>query len=97
GYEAAKRERATQITAAERQVTVLISETERLTRQVIGIDPPGGGERITAEQQKLAHDLRLEQEFLRSPLTNFTIETQLLRKRQAALSARLNELQRATT
>ena len=42
------------------------------------------------------HILRLEQEYLRSPLTNFTIETQLLRKRQAALRARLGELEKAT-
>jgi hypothetical protein len=106
GYRAAIHDKTAQISAAQQQVTALVGETEKLTRQVTGFIPPGDGERVTAEQkglrmvlaeqEKLAHDLRLEQDYLRSPLTNYAIQTDLLRKRQAALAARLDEL-KATT
>jgi hypothetical protein len=39
----------------------------------------------------------LEQEYLRSPLTSATLDTAQLKKRQAALTARLNELKGAVT
>src|SRR5207249_3245495 len=51
GYHSTIRDKAAQITAAENQVTALIGETEKLTRQVTGVEPPGGGERVTAEQK----------------------------------------------
>jgi hypothetical protein len=106
GYRAALQERHAQIDDTHKQVTAVIGETERLTRQINGIDPPGGGERVTAEQkglrlvlakeQDVASHLRLEQEFLRSPITNFMIDTQLLQKRKAALTGRLGELGKTT-
>jgi hypothetical protein len=105
GYNAALAERSAQIDATHKQVVSIIAETEKLTRQINGVDPPGGGERVTAEQKGLrkvlaeqenvAHQLRLEQEYLRSPLTNFMIDNQLLQKRHAALTARMGELQKA--
>jgi hypothetical protein len=102
GYNNALKERAAQIDDAHKQVTAIIGETEKLTRQINGVDPPGGGERLTAEQkglrvvlateQEVAQKLRLEQEYLRSPITNFMIDTELLQKRFAALKARLGEV-----
>src|SRR5437879_6199549 len=105
GYRDALTQRSAQIDATHKEVTGIIGETEKLTRQINGAEPPGGGERVTAEQkglrgvladeQKAAHKLRLEQEYLHSPITNFMIDTQLLKKRRAALTARLGELQNA--
>lgn len=102
GYRDLIKERTAQIDDTQKQVTAIIAETEKLTRQINGVDPPGGGERLTAEQkglrmvlateQEVAHKLRLEQEYLRSPITNFMIDTQLLQKRKAALNARLGEV-----
>jgi hypothetical protein len=102
GYNAAHKERAAQIDDLHKQVTAIIGETEKLTRQINGVDPPGGGERVTAEQkglrvvlateQETAHKLRLEQEYLRSPITNFMIDTHLLQKRYTALKDRLGEV-----
>ncbi|HTK78088.1 MAG TPA: hypothetical protein VL371_22670 [Gemmataceae bacterium] len=102
GYNNAHKERAAQIDEAHKQVTAIIGETEKLTRQINGVDPPGGGERVTAEQkglrvvlateQGVASKLRLEQEYLRSPITNFMIDTQLLQKRSTALKNRLGEV-----
>jgi len=102
GYNNALKERAAQIDDTHKQVTAIIGETEKLTRQINGVDPPGGGERVTAEQkglrvvlateQDVAARLRLEQEYLRSPITNFMIDNQLLQKRFTALKARLGEM-----
>ena len=84
-----------------------MTEVEAVLAVLHGFDPPGGAERVTAEQkglrrrlyelQKQASDLRLEQEYLRSPLTTATLDTALLMKRQAALNARLDELKNAVT
>jgi len=49
------------------------------------------------EQQEMAHNLRLEVQFLRSPLTYYTLQRDQLRQRQAALTSRLGELGAATT
>jgi hypothetical protein len=106
-YAKAIQDKIKEINDAEDEVKKIVEDTKVLTLQIDGFDPPGGVERTTAEQkglrrrlfelEKQADALRLEQEYLRSPLTNFTLETALLKKRQAALSTRLNELKGAGT
>jgi regulator of replication initiation timing len=107
GYAKAIQDKIKEITDTEEELKKIVDDTKALTLQIDGFDPPGGTERITAEQkglrrrlyeiQKQADELRLEQEYLRSPLTNATLDTALLKKRQAALSARLTELKSAVT
>jgi chromosome segregation ATPase len=107
GYAKAIQDKIKEIADTEDELKKIIDETKALTVQIDGFDPPGGTERITAEQkglrrrlyevQKQAEDLRLEQEYLRSPLTTATLDTAQLKKRQAALAARLNELKSAVT
>ncbi len=106
GYAKSVQDKIREIADAEEQVKKLIEETRVLTIQIDGFDPPGGAERTTADQkglrrrlletQKQADDLRLEQEYLRSPLTNYLLDNNLLKKRQAALKARLQELATST-
>src|SRR5439155_5593947 len=106
-YAKAIQDKIKEIADTEDELKKIIDETKTLTLQIDGFDPPGGTERITAEQkglrrrlyeiQKQAEDLRLEQEYLRSPLTTATLDTAQLKKRQAALTARLNELKSAVT
>jgi regulator of replication initiation timing len=105
GYTKAIQEKIRQIAEVHDQIAATVEETRLLTQQIDGVEPPGGAERITAEQkglrrrlhelQKQAGDLRLEIEYLRSPLTSVILETAQLKKRQAALTARLNELKSA--
>jgi regulator of replication initiation timing len=88
--------------AAEKQLT---AEMEALTKQINGLKPRGeavnaeekGLRTQLAEQQELAKHLRLEQEYLQSPLTYLLLQKEQLDKRQAALAARLNELKAAPT
>lgn len=107
GYTKAIQEKIKQIAEVQDEIKKTVEETRELTRQIDGVEPPAGGDRVTAEHkglrrrlyelQKQSDDLRLEQEYLRSPLTNIALETSLLKKRQAALSARLTELKNAGT
>lgn len=107
GYAKAIQDKIKEIADTHDEINKVVEEKAALTRQIDGFDPPGGAERVTADQkglrrrlyelQKQADDLRLEQEYLRSPLTTATLETSLLMKRQAALNARLNELKNAGT
>jgi len=106
-YAKATQDKIKEIADTEDELKKTIDDTKALTVQIDGFDPPGGAERVTAEQkglrrqlyeiQKQAEDLRLEQEYLRSPLTSATLDTAQLKKRQAALTARLNELKGAVT
>ena len=50
-----------------------------------------------ADQKRLLKGLELEQQYLRSPLTYTTLQTEQLRQRRAALAQRLDELNRATS
>ena len=48
-----------------------------------------------AEQEEMLKGLQLEQQYLHSPLTYTTLQTAQLRRRQAELAARLDELTKA--
>ena len=74
-----------------------------LTKQINGFPPVNKdapkldekGLRVQIrERQELVHGLQLEEQYLRSPLTHYTLENAVLKKRQAALAARLEELKR---
>jgi hypothetical protein len=106
-YAKAVQDKIKEIADTQDEIKKITDETKALTLQIDGFDPPGGAERTTAEQkglrrrlfelQKQADDLRLEMDYLRSPLTTATLDTALLKQRQAALTARLNELKGAVT
>src|SRR5262249_51631142 len=105
GYRQAIQDTLQKIQQAQAEVQQLSEEEKKLTLQVTGTKPPGLG--VTAEEKGLRVQLaelnglianvRLEQQYLRSPLTYFTLQTEQLRRRQAALAARVDELGKATT
>jgi len=84
----------------QKKINGLVDEAKRLTLVINGTKPPA--EAITAEekglrgqladQQWLKRSLQLEEQYLLTPLTNYQVETELLKKRQAALQERLKEL-----
>jgi hypothetical protein len=105
GYIKAIADALAAILKAQAEEKQLVAETEALTKQVNGTKPRA--EAVTAEekglrvllseQEELAHHLRLEQEYLQSPLTYLLLQKEQLQQRQAALAARLNELKAAPT
>jgi hypothetical protein len=105
GYEQAKQETLQKFQQAQAEVQQLSEEEKKLTLQIVGTKPPGQaitpeekGLRLQlAELDALVKNLQLEQQYLRSPLTYFTLQTEQLRRRQAALAARMDELGKATT
>jgi chromosome segregation ATPase len=107
GYAKAIQDKIKEVADTQDEIKKIADQTKALTLQIDGFDPPGGADRTTGEQkglrrrlfelQKQVDDLRLEMDYLRSPLTTATLDTALLKKRQAALTARLNELKGAVT
>ncbi len=101
GYHQKIQQTLAEIQKNQQQVKDLVAETQALTTQIIGTRPgePGaltaeekGLRRQLAEQDDLIHGLRLEQQYLRSPLTYYLLQREQLRQRQAGLVARLDEL-----
>jgi hypothetical protein len=106
GYHVKIQQTLTDIQTAQTDIARLITESENLTKQINGVSPQTPqtptlaekGLRVQIrEQQEMAHNLWLEEQFLRSPLTYYTLQREQLRQRQAALSGRLGELGAATT
>jgi hypothetical protein len=105
GYNKAIQDTLAAIQKAQADEKQLVAETEALTKQINGTKPRG--EAVTAEekglrvqlaeQEEMARELRLEQDYLHSPLTYITLQRAQLRQRQEALAARLNELKPAGT
>jgi chromosome segregation ATPase len=93
------------IQTAQKQITALVAEMDKLTRQINGVTPTPANATLTQkglrvqirEQQELVHSLQLEEQALKSPLTYFILQRDQLRQRQAALTARLAELKTAPT
>ena len=106
GYNAKIQKTMADIQNAQNEISRLVKETEALTKQINGV-PPGDpkapklaekGVRVQIrEQQELVHNLQLEEQHLRSPLTYYTLQREQLRQRQAALTARLGELKAAAS
>jgi hypothetical protein len=101
GYDTLIQQTLVGIEKAEADERRLLAETDALTKQINGVPVPPGRDATLAEKglrvqirerQERIHNLRLEQEYLRSPLTYYTLQREQLRQRQAALAARLGEL-----
>ena len=93
-----------EIQKAQAEITRLMGETENLTKQINGVPAPPPltleqkGLRVQIQEQaEMRHGLELEQQYLRSPLTYFTLQRDQLRQRQAALTTRLEELKTSAT
>jgi prefoldin subunit 5 len=104
GYHQKIQQTLDEIQKAQAEITRLMTETETLTKQINGVTPgnPAAptldekGLRVQIqEQQDMVKGLEAEQQYLRSPLTYFTVQRDQLRQRQAALTARLEELKAA--
>jgi len=106
GYHQKIQQTLDEIQKAQGEITRLMAETEALTKQINGV-PPGNANAPTLaekglrvqiqDQQDLVHGLQLEQQYLLSPLTYYTLQRDQLRARQAALTARLEELKATPT
>lgn len=91
-YEDVKSEQAT--------IARLVAEADALTKKIAGTVPPEDA--VTAEEKGLRGQLadwkrygdaaKLEKQFLLTPMTNYTVEVELLKQRKASLEKRLNEL-----
>jgi hypothetical protein len=106
GYHAKIQQTLNDIQTAQTSIAELTRETEALTKQINGVPPRDPKQPTLAEkglrvqireQQELVKGLQLEGEYLRSPLTYYTLQREQLRQRQAALASRLGELKPAAT
>lgn len=106
GYHQKIQQTLDEIQKAQAEITRLMAETEQLTKQINGVSPkdPAApnleekGLRVQIQdQQDLVKGLQLEQQYLLSPLTYYTLQRDQLRARQAALTARLEELKATPT
>jgi hypothetical protein len=106
GYHARIQQTIKDYQTAQATIDQLGRETKALTEQINGVTPgipraptlAEKGLRVQIrEQQDLVHGLQLEEQYLRSPLTYYTLQREQLRQRQAALANRLGELKPAVT
>lgn len=84
----------------KQRINKVVDDTTIITQQIKGTKPIE--EAITAvergfrgqliDAKQLVNNLKLEQEFLQTPLTNFKVDLEMLKRRLAALEARLKEL-----
>src|SRR5947209_6885995 len=94
GYEAAIKAKSEETLEDQKTVARLVKEIGDLTEQVNG--PKGLRVRL-AQQEELGRNAQAELAYLQTPLTTYTVETQVLQRRKAALEARLKELQASGT
>jgi hypothetical protein len=106
GYHQKIQQTLDEIQKAQAEITRLMAETKTLTEQIKGLPPADAAAPSLAEkglrvqiqdQRDLVKGLQLEQQYLLSPLTYYTLQRDQLRTRQAALAARLEELKAAPT
>jgi chromosome segregation ATPase len=101
-YVRAIQDKIKEIQKAQDDVKTLNAQTDELTILINGTKPRGQavtaaekGLRVQlAELEEMIKGLQLEEQYLRSPLTYLTLQVDQLRRRQAALAARLDELSR---
>jgi hypothetical protein len=94
GYESAIKAKSEETLEDQKTVARLMQEIGELTQQVNG---PKGLRVQLAQQEELGRNTQAELAYLQTPLTTYTVETQVLQRRKAALEARLKELQAAGT
>ncbi|MFO0810984.1 MAG: hypothetical protein U0746_20335 [Gemmataceae bacterium] len=105
GYQKAIRDKFKEMVEAKDELTKVVAETTQLTTQIIGTkenkteaitDIERGLYERWVDYQKLVLQYKLEQQFLRSPLTTVTLDNAVLKKRQQQLQGRLDELNNAS-
>jgi hypothetical protein len=84
------KDKINKVVADTTELTDRLNGIKAAAEQVTAIDRGLRGELAAAEQ--LTRDARAEQDFLQSPLTNYTVELEQLKRRQVALESRLREL-----
>jgi hypothetical protein len=100
GFRAAIEKTLDEIRDTKQKINKVVADTTALTDEINGTKPPD--QAVTAAEKGLRGQIKdaqqftrnavLEQEFLQSPVTNVTVELELLKRRQVALEARLKEL-----
>lgn len=100
GFKSAIDKQLNEIRETKLKINRVVAEAAALTLKINGTK--SAIDAITAEEkgmrgqladaERVAKNAKLEQEYLQSPLTNDTVELELLRRRQVALEARLKEL-----
>lgn len=106
GYHARIQQTIKDYQTAQATIDQLGKETKALTEQINGVPAAKPlaptlaekGLRVQIrEQQELVKGLQLEEQYLRSPLTYYTLQREQLRQRQAALAGRIGELKPSIT
>lgn len=100
GYRESIEKQLNEIRETKLKINKVVADTTELTDKLNGIK--AAEEQVTAIDRglrgelaaavNLTHNARAEQEFLQSPLTNYTVELEQLKRRQVALESRLREL-----
>jgi len=100
GYKKIIEQQLADIRKKKQDINKTIADTTALTLEIAGTNP--GEQAITAAEkglrgqlidaQALIKNLILEQEYLQTPLTNYRVDLELHKRRQATLEARLREL-----
>lgn len=101
GYKDAVTKQFQAIQAEQTRTENLIKQAAALSKKINGTKAPGeaitavekGLRGLIADQNWLKLAAQQEQQYLQTPLTNVTLELELLKRRQAALQTRLKELQ----
>lgn len=100
GFKAAIEKQLEEIRDTKMRINKVVADTTAVTDQINGTKPldqaitnvEKGLRGQLHDAQALAANAILEQQFLQTPVTNFRVEIDVLRRRQATLEARLKEL-----
>lgn len=100
GFKNAINKQLEEIRDTKQKINKVVEDTTAITQQIKGTKV--GDEAITAAERgirvqvadakQLERNAQLEQEFLQTPLTNYKVDLEMLKRRQLALEARLKEL-----
>jgi hypothetical protein len=93
GYERKTKATLEEMNDDQKTVAETVKKIAGLTQQ---LNASRGLRERLAEQEDLARNTKAEIAYLQTPLTTYTVETQLLKRRQNALEGRLRELAAAT-
>ncbi|MFL5330081.1 MAG: hypothetical protein ACJ8C4_14355 [Gemmataceae bacterium] len=100
GYRAVIEQQLDEIRATKVKINKVVADTTVLTRQIAGTKP--ADQAITAVEKGLRGQILdtqtvingevLEQQYLQTPITNYTVDVEFMRRRQLTLESRLKEL-----
>jgi chromosome segregation ATPase len=105
GYEAIIKQQLEDIRTTKMRINKVVDDTTALTIEINGTKP--AEQAITSAEKglrgqlldanTLINNLELEQTYLQTPMTNFRVDLELHRRRQASLESRLKELTAGAT